>query len=300
MLSLRERMPFHFIKLRRIWYIFSAVLVIPGLIFLFSQGLHLGIDFTGGNLMDLRFSQATSVEQVRGVLSGSGLGDSHIQQSGDTDFIIRTGELSEEQSANLVQALETNFGEFTILRNERVGPTIGRELLNKALGALVVASVLMIIYISWRFEFKQGLAAVLGLIHNVLVVLGFFSIFQLEVDSAFVAAILTIIGYSINDTIVIFDRIRENMLNKKKGDLLENVINASLWQTLARSINTVLTVVMILVAMLLFGGTTIHNMVLALLIGIVCGAYTSICIASPLWYEMKKLENRPKTKAARA
>ena len=299
MLSLRERMPFHFIKLRKIWYVFSAILIIPGLIFLFSQGLHLGIDFTGGNLMDLRFSQATSVEQVREVLGGVGLGDSSIQQSGETDFIIRTSELSEDQNINLVQALKANFGEFTILRNERVGPIMGRELLNKALGALVVASILMIFYISWRFEFKQGLAAVLGLLHNVLFVLGVFSIFQLEVDSAFVAAILTIIGYSINDTIVIFDRIRENMLNKKKGEILEDVINASLWQTIARSINTVLTVVMILVALLLLGGSTIHNMVLALLIGVVCGAYTSICIASPLWYEMKKLETRPKTKAAR-
>lgn len=295
MLSLRERMPFHFVKLRKIWYLISAVLIIPGLIFFCSQGLQLGIDFTGGNLLDLRFSKAASVEQVREVLGTMGLADSSIQQSGETDFLIRTGVLSEADNANLVQSLKNQFGEITVLRNELVGPVIGRELVYKALWALAVAAVLMIIYISWRFEFKQGIAAVFSVLHNVFFVLGIFAIFRLEVDSSFIAAILTIIGYSINDTIVIFDRIRENMLYKKKGEELEDTINASLWQTLARSINTGLCVIMVLVAMLFFGGTTIHNMVLALLIGISCGAYTSIFIASTLWYELKRLERRPKT-----
>lgn len=300
MLSLRERMPFHFIKLRKFWYLMSLLLIIPGLIFLFSQGLHLGIDFTGGSLLDLRFNQANSVEQVREVLRDFDLEGASIQQSGETDFLIRTRELNEDENSRIVLALEDKYGEVTVLRTQLVGPVMGRELIAKALGALAAASVLMIIYITWRFEFKQGLAAVIGLLHNVFIVLGAFSIFQLEVDSAFVAAILTIIGYSINDTIVIFDRIRENMLYKKKGEALEDTINTSLWQTLARSINTVLTVVMVLVALLLLGGATIQNMVLALLIGIVSGAYSSICIASPLWFEMKRLEKRPKARAARA
>ena len=159
MLSLRERMPFHFVKLRKIWYLISAVLIIPGLIFFCSQGLQLGIDFTGGNLLDLRFSKAASVEQVREVLGTMGLADSSIQQSGETDFLIRTGVLSEADNANLVQSLKNQFGEITVLRNELVGPVIGRELVYKALWALAVAAVLMIIYISWRFEFKQGIAA---------------------------------------------------------------------------------------------------------------------------------------------
>ncbi len=300
MLSLRERMPFHYVKLRKFWYLISLLLIIPGLISLCSQGLNLGIDFTGGNLLELRFNQAISVEQVREVLGNFGLEGASIQRSEETDFLIRTRELNEEENSRIVQALEDKYGEVTVLRSERVGPVMGRELIFKALGALAAASVLMIIYIAWRFEFKQGLAAVIALLHDVFIVLGAFSVFRFEVDSAFVAAILTIIGYSINDTIVIFDRIRENLLNKKKGEILEDTINVSLWQTLARSINTVLTVVMILVALLLLGGATIQNMVLALLIGVVSGAYSSIFIASPLWFDMKRLEKQPKARAARA
>lgn len=297
---LRERMPFHFIKLRKIWYAISILIIIPGIISLFSQGLNLGIDFSGGSLLDLKFNQPTTVEQVRGVLGSLGLENASIQRSGETDFLIRTRELSEDENAQAIQSLDGKLGGVTVQRSERVGPVIGRELIVKALYALGLASVLMVIYITWRFEFKQGIAAIIAMLHDILVVLGFFSIFRIEVDSAFVAAVLTVIGYSINDTIVIFDRIRENMLNKKKGDVLEDVINASLWQTLARSINTVLTVEIILVSLFLMGGTTIHSLVLALLVGVTSGAYSSICNASPLWYDFKRMEGRGKHKAVRA
>lgn len=297
---LREKMPFHFIKLRKIWYIISILIIIPGIISLFSQGLNLGIDFSGGSLLDLKFKQPTTIEQVRQVLGEYGLEGATIQQSGETDFIIRTRELAEDDSAKLVQSLDSKLGGVIVERSERVGPVIGKELVRNALLALAAASVLMVIYITWRFEFKQGLAAVIALLHDSLLVVGVFSIFQLEVDSAFVAAILTIIGYSINDTIIIFDRIRENLLNKKKGEILEDVINRSLWQTMARSINTVLTVVFVLVALFLLGGTTIQNMVLALLIGVISGAYSSVCNASPIWFDLKKMERRGRPKAARA
>jgi len=299
-LRLRDRKPFHFVKLRKIWYIISILIILPGIISLFSQGLNLGIDFRGGSLLDLRFSQPVEVEQVRGLLAGFGLEGASIQRSDQTDFLIRTRELSEDESRDIVQQLNDKLGGVTVLRTERVGPVIGQELIRKAMYALGAASVLMVIYITWRFEFKQGIAAVLALIHDVLVVAGVFSIFQIEVDSTFIAAILTIIGYSINDTIVIFDRIRENILNKKKGEAVEDVINTSLWQTMARSINTVLTVEIILVALLLLGGPTVRNLVLALLIGITSGAYSSICNASPLWYDFKRLERRGRPKAARA
>jgi len=288
------------VKLRKIWYIISILIILPGIISLFSQGLNLGIDFRGGSLLDLRFSQPVEVEQVRGLLAGFGLEGASIQRSDQTDFLIRTRELSEDESRDIVQQLNDKLGGVTVLRTERVGPVIGQELIRKAMYALGAASVLMVIYITWRFEFKQGIAAVLALIHDVLVVAGVFSIFQIEVDSTFIAAILTIIGYSINDTIVIFDRIRENILNKKKGEAVEDVINTSLWQTMARSINTVLTVEIILVALLLLGGPTVRNLVLALLIGITSGAYSSICNASPLWYDFKRLERRGRPKAARA
>jgi preprotein translocase subunit SecF len=297
---LRDRKPFHFVKLRKIWYAISLLIIIPGLFSLFTKGLNLGIDFSGGSLLDLKFNQATTVEQVRNVLQGFELADASIQSSSETDFIIRTRELSEEENKAVVTALDSQLGGVTLQRSERVGPVIGKELIAKAIYALLAASVLMIIYITWRFEFKQGIAAILAILHDVLVVLGIFSIFQVEVDSAFIAAILTIIGYSINDTIIIFDRIRENLHNKKKGEELEEVINNSLWQTMARSINTVLMVEIILVSLFLLGGATIHSMVLALLVGVTIGAYSSICIASPLWFDLKRNERRAKAGTARA
>ncbi|MHB1042959.1 MAG: protein translocase subunit SecF [Eubacteriales bacterium] len=299
-MRLRDRMPFHFIKLRKIWYTISILIILPGIVSLFLHGLNLGIDFTGGSLLDLKFNQSTSIEQVRNVLADHGLEGSSIQKSGDTDFLIRSRELTEDENSDVIRSLNDKLGGVTLLRSERVGPVIGKELIYKALMALGVASVLMVIYITWRFEFKQGVAAVIALLHDGLVVLGFFSLFRLEVDIAFVAAILTILGYSINDTIVIFDRIRENMLNKVKGEVLEDIINKSLWQTMARSINTVLTVIFVLVALLVLGGGTTRNLVLALLVGVSSGAYSSICNASPLWYDFKKAEAGGKPKAARA
>lgn len=299
-MRMRDRMPFHFIKLRKIWYTISILVIIPGLISLFSQGLNLGIDFSGGSLLDLKFKQPIAVEQVRGILNEFGLEGSSIQRSGETDFLIRTRELSEDENANVIQELDGKLGGVTVQRSERVGPVMGKELILKAIKALAVASMLIVIYVAWRFEFKQGIAAILAMLHDILVVLGVFSIFRVEVDSAFVAAVLTIIGYSIMDTIVIFDRVRENMLNKKKGEALEDIINKSMWQTLARSINTVLAVMFLLVALYVLGGATIRSLVLALLVGVASGAFSSVCNATPLWYDFKRMEGRGKHRAARA
>lgn len=299
-MRMRDRMPFHFIKLRKIWYTISILVIIPGLISLFSQGLNLGIDFSGGSLLDLKFKQPTAVEQVRGILNEFGLEGASIQRSSETDFLIRTRGLSEDENAKVVQELDSKLGGVTVQRSEMVGPVIGKELIWKAIQALAVASVLIVIYVAWRFEFKQGIAAILAMLHDVLVVLGVFSIFRVEVDSAFVAAVLTIIGYSIMDTIVIFDRIRENTLNKKKGEALEDIINKSMWQTLARSVNTVLAVLFVLVALYVLGGTTIHNLVLALLVGVTSGAFSSVCNATPLWFDLKRLEKRGKLGTVRA
>ncbi|MCL6561105.1 MAG: protein translocase subunit SecF, partial [Firmicutes bacterium] len=155
-------------------------------------------------------------------------------------------------------------------------------------------------YITIRFEFKQGVAAVVALLHDALVVLGVFSLFQIEIDSAFVAAVLTILGYSINDTIIIFDRIRENIKLKKVTGPLEDVINTSLWQTMARSINTVLAVLFVLLALYFLGGSTIKNFTLALLVGVTSGAYSSICNASPIWYDLKQLGRGKKNPSAKA
>lgn len=284
---------FSFVKHRKIWYVISALVIIPGLVSLALQGLNLGVDFTGGNLLEIRAAEKVSIEQVRGVVEELGLGSAKsVQQSGDKEFIIRTRELNEEESAKLLSTLNEKLGQVTLLQNNMVGPVIGRELTVKALLALVVASILMLVYMSFRFEFKQGIATNIALLHDALVVLGVFSIFQIEVEIAFVAAILTIIGYSINDTIIIFDRVRENLKTRKKGETLEDLVNISLWQTLARSVNTVLTVVFVLLALYLLGGTTIKDFVLAMLIGVTSGAYSSIFIAGPLWVDLKPMEKR--------
>lgn len=281
---------FHFVKHRKIWYVISLLVILPGLFSLITRGLNLGIDFTGGNMIELKMSPSVTTEQVREAVDQLGYGSSRIQQSGNDTYLIRTKELQEEESAKFISNLQAKLQDVQLLRNERVGPVIGRELTMNAILALLIASVLMLIYITFRFEFRQGAAAILALLHDVLVVIGVFSLFQIEVDSTFVAAILTIIGYSINDTIVIFDRIRENMKARKKGESLEDLVNISLWQTLARSINTVLTVVFVLLALYFLGGTTVKTFILAMLIGVSSGAYSSIFNASPIWVDLKLME----------
>jgi preprotein translocase subunit SecF len=298
-MNFRESMPFHFIKLRKIWYTISILIIIPGIISLFSQGLNLGIDFTGGSLLDLKFSSPATTEQVRGVLNEFGLEGAPIQQSAEDSFLIRTRELTEDESKSVIIEFKSKLSEVNVLRSERVGPVMGKELIFKAFQALALASVLIVIYVAYRFEFKQGIAAILAVLHDVFLVVGVFSVFQLEIDSSFVAAVLTIVGFSLMDTIIIFDRIRENSILKKKGELLEDVINRSLWQTMSRSINTTMMVLIVLAALLIFGGATMRNMVLALLIGITTGAYSSICVATPLWFDIKRLDGKSGTKSAK-
>lgn len=278
----------HFVKTRLVWYIVSLLIIVPGLVSLVWQGLNLGIDFTGGTLLELEYKQVPAIEQVRAALKEKGLGNAGIQAAEGNRILIRTVALAEKDRDEVLKAIREKTGDFNLRREDKVGPVIGKELLRNALLALGIAIVLMIIYISWRFEFWSGLSAIVALLHDVLVVIGVFSLLQLEVDSAFVAAILTIIGYSINDTIVIFDRIRENLLKRRKDQEVGDVINSSIYQTFGRTINTVLTVVFVLVALLVFGGETIYNFVLAMLIGVLSGTYSSICTASPLWFDLRR------------
>ncbi|MHB8158324.1 MAG: protein translocase subunit SecF [Desulfocucumaceae bacterium] len=291
---------FHFINSRKIFYVLSILVILPGIISLAIQGLNLGIDFSSGSILEVRFDKIVPADQVRELVKGQGLEASHIQQSGDNDFIIRTSKLSQDQSKKLIDAFTSKIGATTLLRNEYVDPIISTELFWRALGALLVASVLMVVYITFRFEFRQGIAAIIALLHDTLLVIGIFSIFRIEVDSAFIAAILTIIGYSINDTIVIFDRIRENMHMKKKDQSLEDLVNLSIWQTLGRSINTVLTVMFVLLALYFLGGATVKTFVLAMLIGVGSGAYSSIFNASPIWVDLKLMDRKGKIKTAKA
>lgn len=275
------------IERRKIFYIISLVLLLPGIASLFMNQLNLGIDFRGGSLVHVRMAVDVTAPEVRQALAPIGLDNSEVQKSADNTYYIRTHELDQEQTRGLLNALQTNFGEVELMSAESVGATIGRELTRNAALALLIGIALMLVYISLRFEWTFGVAAVLALVHNVLVVLGVFSIFQWEVNTPFIASILTIIGFTINDTIVVFDRVRENMRSSKKQDYAV-LLNKSILQVVNRSINTVLTAVIVLVALLLLGGATLKLFVVAMLIGFVVGAYTSICIASPLWYELKK------------
>jgi len=288
-----------FARRRKIWYILSLLIIIPGLVSFAIQGLNLGIDFKGGSIVQLQFQKPVSVTETNKVLAQFGLEKgSVVQKAGPKEVMIRTKALDEKQTKDLVNAFKTKFGQLDLKRSEKVGPVIGKELTSKALWALLVASVLMVIYITFRFEFKFGIAAIIALLHDVAVMIGVFSLLRIEVDSTFVAAVLTIIGYSINDTIVIFDRIRENLKMKKK-EPVEDLVNRSINQTLARSINTVLTVIFTLVALLVFGGETTKTFALALLIGVTSGAYSSIFNASQLWIDFTNMAQKRKV-AARA
>ena len=281
-------------------------MILISLASLATQGLNLGIDFTGGTLIDLKFAKPVSVAEVRDVLKDYKLENSVVQLAATekTDaapnVLIRTHVLSEAERKSVLEGFTAKLGKFDIMRIEKVGATIGSELTREAIIALLLSWLMMIAYISYRFEFRFGVAGILSLVHDVLIVLGVFSILRKEIDASFVAALLTIVGYSINDTIVIFDRIRENLKAMKKGETLPEMVDRSIWQTMTRSIYTVLTVLFATGSLYFLGGETTKNFSLALLIGFVSGTYSSIFNASPIWVlwkqrdERKRLEHKMK------
>lgn len=273
------------IQKRKWFYILSLIIIIPGLVSLFIQGLNLGIDFKGGSILQIRMEEKVQSAEVRAVLQELNLDNAEVQKSGD-EFFIRTVELDQEQFKELQDALKNKFANVEYLGSESVGAAIGSELTRNAILALVIATIAMLVYITFRFEWTFGVATVIPIIHNVLIVLGVFSIFQWEISSSFIAALLTVVGYTINDTIIIFDRVRENLRYKLKEDRM-TLLNKSITQTLNRTINTVLSTTFPLIALLLFGGTNLKTFVIAMLIGFVSGAYSSICLASSLWYDIK-------------
>lgn len=287
---------------RKIWYAISSIVIVLSLFFMFTRGFNMGIDFTGGTIMDLKFNQAVNINDVRAVLNDYDLSNSTIQLSGESssateaqNVMIRTIDLEEEQRKEVMAGLSDKLGDYQVLREEKVGATMGTELIMNAVYATIISWLLIIAYVSYRFEFKFGIAAVFGLVHNVIIVLGAFALTQRQIDSSFVAALLTIIGYSINDTIVIFDRIRENLkLHFRKGGDIVELVNTSIYQTMTRSIYTVSTVLFTTFALYFFGGDTTKDFAFALLIGFFCGAYTSIFIASPLWITFRNFSDRRK------
>ncbi len=279
---------------RRVYLAISAILVILGLIVLGVVGLNLGVDFTGGSLVRLRFDRAVSAQEVRSALTTGDLAEMDLSKAviqpirGTSDVQIRAQvggkPLSVEQVSKVVDVLSQRFGSVSVVESQMVEAVIGKELLNKALVAIILSCVGIVAYISFRFEFKFGVAAVLALIHDTIVVLGIFAILGRQVNSPFIAAVLTIIGYSINDTIVIYDKIRENLRLRKK-DTVPEIVNISILQTMRRSIYTVLTTLLAVAALYLFGGVSIRDFSLAIIIGLVAGTYSSIFVAPSIWVE---------------
>ncbi len=266
--------------------VFSSLLILVGLIsIVISGGLKYGIDFAGGTLVQLQFKNPPDIEVIRDGLKTIGLGDSTIQEFGSKKDILIRVEKSEEKleavGAMVRRSLSGKFNieEISLERVEMVGPKVGRDLREKALLSILYAIIGIVIYISWRFEFQYAIAAIIALIHDVLVTMGAFSIFDKEFTLVIVAAFLTIIGYSLNDTIVVFDRIRENLRRKGKFSTT-GIINASINQTLSRTLLTSGTTLLVVVALFFFGGEIIHDFSFALLVGIFIGTYSSIFIAS--------------------
>ncbi len=290
---------------KKIWFIISLLVIIPGLISMATRGFNFGIDFTGGTIIDLKFDQPVTIVEVRDSLRKYSLDGSIIQLSGEDsgvessqDVMIRTVDLEENDRKAVMASLKEDVGSYQVMREEKVGATIGGELIMNAVMALVISWVLIILYVAVRFEFRFGIAAVLALVHDILIVLAVFSFTQRQVDSSFVAALLTIVGYSINDTIVIFDRIRENLkLHFRRGGDVYELVNRSVYQTLTRSLYTVLTVLFTTLALYFFGGETTKDFAFALLIGFASGCYSSIFIAGPVWITLREWAD--KKKAAR-
>jgi preprotein translocase subunit SecF len=268
-----------------LWFGISLAIIAIGLISLVIHGgLNWGIDFTGGSVIHYNVHQSYNLDDARAILKTFHLKDFDVKKAGNDkhELIVRTVELKTEQQNEITYALKQKWQNLELVRSDKVDALIGKELQRKAVISLIIANIGMLIYITFRFEFKSAAAAIIALVHDVLVLISLFATFQLPVDSTFIAVLLTIVGYSINDTIVIFDRIRENLKVMRKTSF-DDLADMSISQTLSRTINTSLTTLLTIVMLFLFGGQTIKDFTLALIVGIVSGTYSSVFIATPIW-----------------
>jgi preprotein translocase SecF subunit len=282
MLQFFEKPNIPFVKIRKWTYALSLIIIAVGMTLFVSRGSdNYGIDFTGGTLQQFEFKETVEVGAVRGVLGSIGLGEAVIQQFGEgRNFIIRS---ISDRSDDIIEALKGKFGggSFDVMRVETVGPAVGEDLRNAAFKAFLYAMIGICIYISLRFEFRFAITAIIALLHDLLVSLGMIALTGREISLPVIAALLTIVGYSINDTIVLFDRIREDRKFMRKASQ-EEIINASINQTLSRTTLTSFTTLLVVVALFVFGGKVINDFAFVLLVGVIVGTYSSIFIASPL------------------
>ncbi len=276
---------FDFMSKRRIAMLFSAVLILISIGSLATRGLNFGLDFTGGTLIELGYSQPVDLNIVRSTLETTGFPEAVTQHFGTAkDILIRIapqeGKSNADISSIIMAALRAvEEGEVSMRRVEFVGPQVGEELTNDGGLAMIYALICILIYVGFRFEYRFAIGSVVALVHDVLITLGMFSLFQLNFDLTVLASILAVIGYSLNDTIVVFDRIRENFRKMRKGSSID-VINTSLNQTLSRTLMTSFTTLLVLLALFIVGGELIHGFATALIIGVVVGTYSSIYVAS--------------------
>lgn len=291
---------FDVVKTRNIWFIISGVTLAAGVLALAIYGLELGIDFKGGSLLEVRVEKGgVPSSDIQDYLNSLGFDGTLVQQNNSGNFNVRTKVLSEEEHNLLLSKLSEKYGKTDEIQYTNIGPTISGEITRRAFYQLFLVTLGILIYIAWAFRkvpkplssWRFGWAAIIALVHDLLVVIGVFAILghfiNVEVDALFVTALLTVLGFSVHDTIIVFDRIREN-LRRLSGAPFAEVVSRSVSQTIVRSINTSSTVIFVLLALLLFGGESIRYFVLALLIGIFVGAYSSIFVAAPLLYTLHR------------
>lgn len=284
------------IAFRKVTYIISGTLFLVSLLALSVWGLKLGIDFTGGSLIEIEYrGERASQEAITEAVQGAGIEHAVVQPTGERGAFIRTRHMTEDEHQKVLKALRDNDAASLIeKRFDTIGPTIGAELARKSIYAILLVITLIILYIAWAFRhvsepissWKYGIATVIALVHDVMIPVGIFAtlghFYGTEVDTLFVTAVLTILGFSVHDTIVVFDRIRERLKDAKKNVAFEKLVGESISETITRSINTSLTVLLVLTAIYFFGGDTVKNFALALIIGIGFGTYSSIFLASPM------------------
>lgn len=276
-----QKKPIDFMGIRKIASVFSIALVIISIALLAVRGLNLGMDFTGGTSVELEYRQAPALENVRQTLNAAGYDNFVVQNFGsDTTVLVRMRESGNDELAReLTGALTADGTELELVSSEFVGSQVGDELKEDSGLGLLIALAVVLIYVGMRFQFKFGIASVLPLAHDVIIVLGVFALFQWTFDLSVLAALLAVIGYSLNDTIVVADRIRENFRKLREGDSWF-IINESIHQTISRTINTSGTTLVVLMALYLFGGEAINNFAIALMVGVVVGTYSSIYVAA--------------------
>jgi preprotein translocase subunit SecF len=303
----------NYMKDAKYWIVFSIVLTLAGLITFGVMGLNKGIDFTGGMRFDFKFEKTVSQAEVASVVEKAiGSNDVSIQTAevkgqatGGDEFFVRTPDLNNDQRTKMLGDLK-GLSNYEKVSEEQVSATVSGELTRQAILAVIIAAILQIVYLWFRFELKFGVTAVVALLHDTLITIGVVSLLRIQINSPFVAAILTILGYSINDTVIVFDRIRENLQHRKKGESLADLTTRSIQETITRSIYTVLTVEICLLSLVFFGGDTIRDFVMTLVVGITSGMYSSIFIAAALWVYWQEWEDRrhktapKKAKPARA